>query len=107
MSYGVPLGTYNPLFSTSSALRNSVLNRHTPVRTGLALLKVSPNAMRIWCSSTAVNGLSLIPLSHMMPRSVPPIPKREMVLFRLPAPVTNSMKSVLVLTATGTRVVPG
>ena len=107
MSYGRPLGTYNPLFSTSSALRNSVLNRQTPVRTGLALLKVSPNAMSIWCSSTAVSGLSLMPLSHMMPRSVPPIPKRAIVLFRLPAPDTNSMKCVLPLTDTGVRVVPG
>src|SRR5215218_927672 len=43
----------------------------------------------------------------MMPRSVPPIPKRVMVLFRLPAPVTNSMKLVLVLRTTGLRVVPG
>ena len=36
-----------------------------------ALPKESPTAMRIWCSFHGVLGSSTIPLSHIVPTSVP------------------------------------
>ena len=71
------------------------------MRTGLLLEKVSPNSINTWCSLTAVFGSSLIPLSHMIPRSVPPTPKRVCVLLRPPGPVTFVIIDVFGLTATG------
>ena len=90
----MPFGTYNPLESTLSALRSRTLLRHPVVIA--ASLKVSPNAIRTWCCSTiAVFGSSpMTPLSHMIPRSVPPMPKRPEVLFRLLAPVTQPTQVV-------------
>jgi hypothetical protein len=69
-----PFGMLIPLDRSVSELRNSVLRRQVPVMLGPP--KVSPKAMRTWCSLMGVLGSSAIPLSHMVPTSVPQMPNR-------------------------------
>src|SRR4051794_37668248 len=99
----IPSGTYKPSDNTRSGLRNSVLIRQSPDIPGW--LNVSPNAISTSrCSTIVVFGLSpMMPLSHIVPTSVPAIPKRLTVLLMLFSPVTQPIRVVTgtVTTAAG------
>jgi hypothetical protein len=99
----IPSGTYRPSDNTRSGLRNSVLIRQSPLIPGW--LNVSPNAISTSrCSTMEVAGLSpVIPLSHIVPTSVPAMPNRLTVLLMLFSPVTQPIRVVTgtVTTAAG------
>src|SRR5690349_1367772 len=90
-----PSGIDMPSTSKVSPLRRIVLDRQSPVM--LAPLNVSPTAMSIWCSLYGVLGSSGMPLSHIVPTSVPQIENRWDVLLGRKFPVTQSTKFVDVL----------
>ncbi|WP_343232058.1 hypothetical protein [Mycolicibacterium sp. CBMA 361] len=59
----------------------------------LGPLKVSPKAIKTWCTAPVVGSLA-IPLSHMVPTSVPQTPNRLSVLLGGKFPVTQLTKLV-------------
>lgn len=84
------LSIFMPSTRLASVLRKRTLLRHWSSPTPQAPT-VSPNIIITPWSAP------VLPLSHMMPRSVPETLKRSMLLFGLPGPVTISRALVLPL----------